>query len=369
MSIKRILIPIIGFGKGGGNRVLSELASRWGQEGCQVDFLVHEALSKPYFPTTAGVLRITNDGSVTRDGNGSAAGSGDEAPRAFAIYRGLFAALRRVGAGYDVILANHSLTTYPLYFASCGRARKVYYIQAYEPEYFATGRGAKHAVLEWLSRRSYRLPLLQIANAPVYMNYREIRARSWVPPGIDRSTFFRRTDIPRFQAGRTCTIGTIGRTEASKGTALVERAFETLAEHDPHVRLKMAFGPSQPRWQHRRAEIVKPSGDAELAEFYRSVDLLIAVPTQQFGGYHYPVLEAMSCGTPVVSSGHMPATAESAWLVAPNSVAAIVDAIRLIRDAGEGQIREKTDLAEKLAAEYEWGAVARRFLELMEAGA
>jgi glycosyltransferase involved in cell wall biosynthesis len=369
MAIKRILIPIIGFGKGGGNRVLSELASRWNQSGCQADFLVHEALSQPYFPTTGGVLRIASDGSVNRDGNGSAACAGSGSPRAFEIYRRLFAALRRIGAGYDVILANHSLTTYPLFFASCGTAKKVYYIQAYEPEYFATGRGVKAVLLEWLSRQSYRLPLLQIANAPVYSNYREIKTRSWVPPGIDRSTFFRRTDIPRFRAGKVCTIGTIGRTEPSKGTALVERAFEALAASDPDVRLKMAFGSSDSNWRHERAEIVKPNGDAELADFYRSVDVLIAVPTQQFGGYHYPVLEAMSCGTPVVSSGHMPATAESAWLIEPNSVAAIIDAIRLIRHAGEQQIAEKIALAEKTAAEYEWSAVARRFLDLMEAGA
>lgn len=366
MTIRRILIPIIGFGKSGGYRVLSQLASSWSKEGCQVDFLVHEALSKPYFPTTGGVLRIMRDGSVRRDGNGSSIWSSAELPRAFEIYRRLFAALRRVGAGYDVILANHSLTTYPLFFASCGAARKVYYIQAYEPEYFATGKGAKYVVLEWLSRQSYRLPLLQIANAAVYLNYREIKARSWVPPGIDRGTFFRRTDIPTFSAGRVWTIGTIGRTEPSKGTAIVQRAFETLAASDPDVSLKMAFGASDSTWCHRRAEIVQPSCDAELAEFYRSVDILVAVPTQQFGGYHYPVLEAMSCGTPVVSTGHMPATAESAWLVEPDSASAIVDALRRIRNAADGEIREKLDLAEKSSADYDWGAVARRFLEQME---
>src|SRR5487761_263137 len=351
MAIRRILIPIIGFGKGGGYRVLSQLASYWHRAGCQVDFLVHEALSKPYFPTAGGVLRIGSDGSVRRDGNESREHSNAQSPRAFEIYRRLFAALRKVGAGYDAIVANHSLTTYPLFFASCGAAKKVYYIQAYEPEYFATGRGVKYIVLEWLSRQSYRLPLLQIANAAVYLNYREIKARSWAPPGIDRSVFFRRTDIPRFRTGQVLTIGTIGRTEPSKGTAMVERAFEALAASDPNVHLKMAFGASDSNWRHDRAEIVRPGGDAELAEFYRSVDVLVAVPNQQFGGYHYPVLEAMSCGTPVISTGHLPATADCAWLVGPNDASAIIHALRVIADTGEREFIEKLDRAEKAAAE------------------
>lgn len=368
MVNSRILIPIIGFGRAGGYRVLSQLASSWVDGGCVVDFLVHEALAEPYFPTKAGIRQITRDGAVARAPKDARAPAMASVPRGLEIYRSLLKGLREIGTEYDVILANHSLTTYPVFFAACGNAKKVYYIQAYEPEYFAIRPGIKNVALGWLSRFSYRLPLLQIANAAVYLNYREIRATSWVPPGIDRRVFYRRAEPPRFDPNKRWTIGSIGRTEPDKGTAVIQQAFAILAESDPCVHLKLAFSTADPNWRHERAEVVRPKDDAELAEFYRSVDVIVAVPTQQFGGFHYPVLEAMSCGTPVISTGHMPATAENAWLVTPNSAAAIVNALQRIREAAATRLIEMLDRAERSAAEYEWGTLAERFLRLMQGG-
>lgn len=365
MPNTRILIPIIGFGRAGGYRVLSQLASSWVDQGCVVDFLVHEALAAPYFPTKAGVRRITSVGAVTEATVSSTPQSAKHPPRALEIYKCLYTGLMAVGSEYDVIFANHSLTTYPVFFASCGNAKKVYYIQAYEPDYFAVRPGLKNAVLRRLSRYSYRLPLFQVANASTYLNYPGIRARSWVPPGIDRRVFYRRTVPPRFEEGKPWTIGSIGRPERDKGTAVVQQAFESLARSDANVRLLLAYGKANSDWCHERAEIVRPRNDTELAAFYRSVDVLVAVPTQQFGAFHYPVLEAMSCGTPVISTGHMPANAKNAWLVGPNDAAEIVAALRDVREMATSQLAALLDRAEHSAAEYEWDAVSERFLRLM----
>ena len=52
----RILIPVLGFGRGGGYRVLSELASAWTRAGHEVTMLVHREAGTPYFPTNARII-------------------------------------------------------------------------------------------------------------------------------------------------------------------------------------------------------------------------------------------------------------------------------------------------------------------------
>ena len=53
MAIRRILIPIIGFGKGGGYRVLSQLASYWHRAGCQLDSSFTRLSQSHIFPPQA----------------------------------------------------------------------------------------------------------------------------------------------------------------------------------------------------------------------------------------------------------------------------------------------------------------------------
>lgn len=367
MHASRILIPIVGFGRTGGYRVLSELASRWAESGQEVDFLVPSELASPYFPTAAGIRMVDAVGSITRRASDHADAGHPRTPGAREIYWRLLRALRRIGAEYDVILANQSLTTIPVFIAACGRARKFYYVQAYEPDYYAVRRGWRSLVLRGLSLISYTLPLKQIANAPVYIGHKGIRAKAWIAPGIDPGTFFRGPALPRDNAD-DWTIGTIGRKEKDKGTVFVQEAFELLAATDPHVRLKIAFNTASAGWRHERAEIVTPANDLELAEFYRSVDVLVAVPTQQFGACHYPVLEAMACGVPVINTGHLPADSSNAWMVPPGDAPAIVRALREVRETPPVELSGKLDRAAEAVRRFTWDKVASDFLQLLETG-
>ena len=81
---------------------------------------------------------------------------------------------------------------------------------------------------------------------------------------------------------------------------------------------------------HKWLEIVRPNSDAELADYYRSVDILVAPGTVQHGAPHYPVLEAGACGTIVVTTGYLGATEETAWLVSNRSAESIVTAVESI---------------------------------------
>jgi glycosyltransferase involved in cell wall biosynthesis len=359
----KILIPINAFGKSGGYRVLSELGSHWTAAGHDVQFLADHRSSDPYFPTRAGILWYDADGEVRAERRGAqgfaATGNG------MGMYRGMHRALRRVARQYDVVLANHSLTAFPVWAAVRERSRRFYYVQAWEPEYYALERTAKARLLYALSRLSYYLPLTQIANAPIYVGHKDIRATDWIPPGLDAGLYRRRSAPPHFD-GRPMVLGVIGRREPSKGTAYVLQAFEQLAAQDPHIRLSVAFGNLPQDWSHERAHVVVPRNDQELADFYRSVDILIAPGTVQLGACHYPVLESMSCGTPVITTGYLPADAESAWIVPVADAGAIADAVQAIRKTPAPELMQRLDLAHERTLPFHWDRVASRMAALFE---
>lgn len=359
----KILIPISTFERAGGFRVLSELASHWTRSGHTVDFLVDARSNKPYFPTVARILRFNAEGLLVTDDALTAPFASSQNARS--IYLGMLRALNRIGARYDVILANHSFTALPVTLARTGKASKWYYVQAYEPEYYSFMSGWRGRVLQGLSALSYKLPLTQIANAPIYMSYRGIRAKGWIPPGLDLNVFVRRAQSPSFASDQPIVLGAIGRSEATKGTVDVLAAFERLARCDPRIRLRVAYGNLPEGWQHPRAEIVEPQGDAGLAQYYRSVDILIAPGTVQLGACHYPVLEAMASGTPVITTGYLPADESNAWLVPVNAPDAIADAVKMIAALPNLQRQARLDAAVAAVASFDWAYVSADFLSLI----
>ena len=359
----RILIPISAFGNSGGYRVLSELASHWTDLGAGVDFLVDQRTAPPYFPTRAGIRYFDARGSAVPVGNRK--GSFSPSNNAWSIYAGMIRAIASVGHGYDIIIANQSLTALPVFLGSHSRAIKIYYVQAYEPEYYALDGGVKSQVLRMLSWLSYRLPMRQIANAPIYLRYKGIRADSWMPPGVDEKVFHRQRDSPRLGSGSVLVLGVIGRHEPAKGTVYVLQAFEELARRHDNIRLKVAFGNLPEGWDHPRCEVVHPKGDGALADFYRSVDVLIAPGTVQLGACHYPVLEAMSCGTPVITTGYLPANDRNAWTVPVKDAQAIVRTVEELMQTPRSALDAKINAAASDVAQFHWSAVAPRFLALI----
>jgi len=65
----RIIIPVLGFGRAGGNRVLSEFANEWVKQGCKVDFLCPDSSDEVYFPTSARVLWVDGFGRISEQRN------------------------------------------------------------------------------------------------------------------------------------------------------------------------------------------------------------------------------------------------------------------------------------------------------------
>ncbi len=356
-----ILIPILGFGRSGGARVLSELANAWLRCDHKVVFLCPDSSVAPYFPTSATILWV-GVGAVPSQTRQTIAKSSWHYN-----LRSLIFGLKKIGFQYDVILANHSLTAWPVALASCGSAKKVYYVQAYEPEFSLEKNTFKGVLAAIVSAASYHLPLDRIVNSPVYFRYKNLRAKEFVPPGLDLSIFRPKGVEKDLTSAETIVIGCIGRIEPIKGTIYALRAFGELYKNDRRFLLRVAYGNLPENWNHSRCEVVVPKNDVELAQYYRSLDVLVAAGTGQHGAPHYPVLEAGACGVAIVTTGYMGATSETAWLVNNRDVQSIVSAIRLCVLKTSDR-RNRIDSFLREAENYGWDSVAVRFISLFRQG-
>ena len=352
----RIIIPILGFGRAGGYRVLSQLANEWVKKGHEVDFLCPNSSDEPYFPTYAGILWVDSAGKISKVHLVTSRPSG------WYHLKSLYRGLNVIGAKYDIIFANHSLTAWPVSLASCDKARKFYYVQAYEPEYYISTKTIRGYLLAVISALSYHLPLNRIVNAPIYFRYKNLRATQFVPPGLDLN-IFKPVEINKNLVGaKNITIGCIGRHEPEKGTILVLRAFQELYKRYARFLLRIAYGNLPLNWKHEKCEVVIPNNDEELADYYRGLDILVAPGTVQHGAPHYPVLEAGACGVAVVTTGYMGANLETAWIVRNKDVNSIIGAIYKMIFSDNLRIDKILKFSSE-AQNYSWGQVSSKMLD------
>jgi glycosyltransferase involved in cell wall biosynthesis len=354
----RVVIPMLGFGRSGGNRVLSRLATEWSLQGLDVTLLTHVSSEQPYFPTQARIVYVGNDGRpVAYPG-----GPNTKPVHPLIQMKALRAALSRADLSDAVALANHNLTVWPVATAR-GIGRRIYYIQAYEPEYYQGGGGLFRRLVLWhMARWSYMLHMQQVVNSPLYLSNPALTARQWVPPGIDLDVFHP-CEEPR--TGPKHVVGCIGRRETEKGTADVLQAFLQLRHHGVDTTLKVAYGSVPDSLLGRDdIEVVIPQNDVELANFYRSLDVLVAPGHLQLGAVHYPVLEGMASGVPVVHTGYLPGTKENSWIVPIKDPAAIASCVEGILATSRGSEDVRLAAATLAAAEFSWPRVASRWLPI-----
>lgn len=348
----KILIPMLEFGKAGGYRVLSKLANQWIEFGHQVDFIVPIASIAPYFPTDANIYWFNSSGKSCTTADLIPVKSYNFWNRWQALHKGM----KQLDTAYDVILANHSLTAYPVYFTKI-KAKKFYYIQAYEPEYGILDGRLSHKILSLLAWNSYNLKLDKIVNSNVYKKYKNITANKVVLPGLDLSVFYPKSEVEEIKGKRIFKIGCVGRIELYKGTKYVLEAFNLLLKQRNDIELHIAFGDKQIESKEGKINVITPANDVELSNFYRSMDIIVAPGTVQMGAVHYPVIEAMACGTSIVTTSYFPANNSNAWVVPiKNSVAIAEKITEIINSPDLKAIKIEKALLE--IPQFDWNKVA-----------
>jgi len=356
MNIKKdklkILIPLTIFSKQGGFRVISELANNWSECGHDVSIACYCESSLPYYPTIAKIIWVNIYGNEIS--------SNHKIKSKFYGIKALISMykfLNKNSMKYDIILANSNLTTFPVYFAS--KSKNFYYIQAYEPDFVHSS--LKNYVLKLIAWLSYFVPLKRVVNSQLYINYKNIRSKDIVPPGLNLDVFYPKKISPNNK--NILIVGCIGRKEEWKGHNDVGDAVKILHEkgYKDCIKLKVAFNSVN----YENHELIQPHGDENLANYYRSLDVLVAPGHLQIGAVHYPVIEAMACNVPVITTGYYPANNENSFIVPIKSPIKIAEILELILKDYSITIN-KVILANQKVQEFAWKAVSNRFIEIFK---
>jgi len=354
----KIIIPLLGtFSKEGGWRVLSQLSNHWQAEGHEVVFLSYIVNKEPYFPTTAKILFYDNDGEVHSNGVTSY-------KKPFGRFFGMRKALRKAldSMEADVVLATHSFTALPVKKSKI-KAKKFYYVQAYEPGFFHD-KSLLNYVLKYISTQSYKLGLNIIVNSPMFFNFEEIRSAKLAFPGLDLENF-KPAENKKYGAKDKIIIGTIGRKEKHKGTSYILEAFKLLrAELGEKVELHVAFGDES--MQGEGVKIINFKGDNYLAEYYKSLDLYICAGLIELKAVHYPVIEAMACKVPVITTGYLPANESNSWMIPSHDEIAIKDKVLEFLKESENVIENKVSVAFEDIQQFSWKIVSKKMLRYFE---
>lgn len=337
----KILIPVFGFGRAGGYRVLSCLSNEW-KKSVDVEFITFEDSKIPYFPTDANIkvlpLKLADN----------------------FLKKSYF--LSKEMEKYEeekIILANQNQTVWATLFSK--EINKFYYIQAYEPEFYNEYKGniIKKNIQKFLAWLTYFMPLIKVVNADIYRNYKNIKSKYVIPPGLDLNIYYPKKLTKDNK--KTLVVGCIGRVEEWKGSQDVGRAVEILHKKGLDIKLKVAFNPVE----YSNHELVKPDGDKNLADYYRSLDVLVAPGHIQLGAIHYPVIEAMACNVPVITTGYYPANNENSFIVPIKSPEKIAETIEKIYFNYEEAYKKSQKSQEKIG-EFAWEVVAKNFLDIIK---
>ncbi len=353
----KIIIPVFAFGKGGGNRVLSKLANHWIQMNHEVCFISFANSITPYFKTTAEIFWIDEQGRRVTENLQHKVLKINKIKQIFILRK----AIERLAIDADIILANGALTAYSVKLAKI-KAEKNYYIQANEADYEFHYSTLKHKIMGALCFGSYKLGLKVIVNSPIYYNLYGMRAVSYIPPGIDYAIF---KPERKENARDSFIIGCIGRFEKFKGTIFVYDAFVKLRSRGIPVKLKIAYADLNGINLKFKDDIIfcTPKDDNELSDFYNSIDVLVSPGTIQYYAHHYPVMEAMACKTPTITTAYLPADLSNSWLVAPMSSEQIVAQVLNIME-NPTEVGQKIELAYQNIQVYKWEVIASKFIEV-----
>jgi glycosyltransferase involved in cell wall biosynthesis len=335
----RVAFLLYGVPQNGGTKVIFHVAEHLRNAGHEVSIYVPEPRRELPFPSNCEVHF-----------------AGANYPNAIGRVRWL----SQVRIDADVAVATFHPTALALHLNQSPIERKLYYVQAYEPEFYSDS--FLHFVRRWpmmlMAGASYLLPLEKMVNCEGSR-----KGLAWgdrakcveLPPGIDTAIY-----RPRHRRNDVLTIGHISRKEWWKGSDYFFQAMKMLRARGERFQVRVAYD-LWPDTHQVEYEAVRPRTEAELAEYYASVDVVVSTVSQK--GFGYPPLEAMACGAVCVSTpmdfgrpglDHVPIIA--------NSAKSIVSAIESLKELNQaGLIREGL----KTAAAYDWPVIGQRWCDYL----
>ena len=249
--------------------------------------------------------------------------------------------------------------------------RTAFEVAAFPPEkgakaYFVQGHEVYGTLPRDLSRGSYFLPLAKITIAQwlvdvMSKNYDD-QDVTLVPNSVDTRLFF----AAERNKHKVPTIGLIYSDQALKNTALGLRAVDEVRKKFPDLKL-VAFGTCNPTQElplPRYATYHKLPAQSDLPRIYASCDAWVMSSDSE--GYGLPILEAMACRTPVVSTrtGAGPdliTDGAEGFVVDIGDQTALADRLAKIIGLDNAAWRKMSEAAHSKAHGYSWDDAATKF--------
>lgn len=189
---------------------------------------------------------------------------------------------------FDVVVANFFPTAYLRFFY---KGNILYFVQDVEYRFY------ENLPFKFLAWFSYLLPIRKITYNPAIC--REVECEDLIPAGVDKRVFY-----PSSVKKERNTIGYIPRKEKRKGWEVFYRSVLLLRDMGLDFEVVLIGGTdlydSQLKMEGIRFRHLYPKDDEELKEIYSSVGVFVL--TSKVEGLGFPVLESLSCGTPVVAT-------------------------------------------------------------------
>lgn len=273
--------------------------------------------------------------------------------------------LQRFMPPSDVIIASSWRSAFPTYWSATQQsALGLFFVQADERLMLSLSTLGK--IKRRVAAAAYRLPLAWLTNS-VWLRDRmgaEFNNQGTiVNPGVDLAVFSaaNRRPQPPEKLARRYTIVSVGRALAIKGLPDLLAALETVSAQLP-IALVLISQDDLKLDAAYPIEIVRAQSDQEIAELYRRADLFVY--PSWFEGFGLPPLEAMACGTPVVTTDcggvrDFAVDGYNTLVVPPRDPDALAEAIlRMLCQPELAATLARNGIA--TAANYTWGHFAAR---------
>lgn len=262
----------------------------------------------------------------------------------------------------DVVMATYYTTAYGVLQLSPEKGAKAIFLQGYELE-----NGEPNPRLD----ATWRMPMHKVAVSSWLVQLARDRfgddSVSLVPNGVDLDQFHA---VPRAK-GAVPTVGFLHHNAPLKGCGTSITAVKRVAQSIPSLRL-ISFGAEHPDFGLRLprfAEFYYQPPQEKLKGLYDQCDVWLSASIRE--GFCLPLIEAMACRCPVVSTraggpNDIIDEGVNGYLTEVGDAEAFADRILRVLQLSSEHWRKMSDAAYRTATRFTWNDATDRFERALE---
>ncbi len=340
----KIIIPVLGMGRSGGERVLSKIATELVTQGNDVYFVTIKSDLPPYYNTSANIIFCERSERINK------------ISRFIENCYGIWRKCRELDG--DIVVANYHITAYIAAFLLTKKQR-FYYIQAYEVLFY------KRPLFKLVALMTYLLPFNKIVNSKVLLpeiinNYSAV-----VPAGIDYELFY---DSVLPDIDGVINVGIVGRKEPYKGTKEILQVLANFIEENhlsDKVNVNVAVHMPDMHFTIKNMMYHSVENDADLASFYKLNDIFIATGLIEDGAFHYPCAEAMAAGCLVISNYAPLSNTSSELKITHFSEEGIISGINKCLTMNRHDIQREVLVNQSIIKNLSWNIIGKKMNDVL----